>query len=87
MKNNKQKGSVVVHVALGLELHELDREVHGVRAVAGVLGVGGVLGLAPHLGERLLDSLGAQHVVLVSLEERRDVVGVALPLLQDSLSL
>ena len=59
---------MVFHVALGLELHELDREVHGVRAVAGVLGVGGVLGLAPHHGERLLDALGPQHVVLVGLE-------------------
>ncbi len=78
---------MVFHVALGLELHELDREVHGVRAVAGVLGVGGVLGLAPHHGEGLLDALGPQHVVLVGLEERRDVVGVALPLLQDSLCL
>ena len=58
---------MVFHVALGLELHELDREVHGVRAVAGVLGVGGVLSLAPHHGERLLDALGPQHVVLVGL--------------------
>lgn len=79
--------SVVVHVALWRELHELDHCIVDVLAIARRLRAGGIFDLESHLGKRLCNPLCLLHVELVGLDEWRNVVGIPLSLLEDPLDL